>query len=77
MNVAFKSSDDRKLDGEFTRVFCGATGQLTRLVDVVSPRYSTGASISISTDPSSSQGELTAISLREGYPVDETWHLLP
>jgi hypothetical protein len=77
VRIDFRSSDNRKLGGEPIGVLCGAVGQLTRLLDVVSPRDSARASVHFSTDTPNARDESTAISLREGYPVDEAWHFVP
>ena len=77
VNVDFRSGDHRRLGGNVTRLFCGAAGHLTRVLDVVSPQHSSQALLSISSDKSNSRGELAEISFREGYQVDETWHFVP
>jgi len=79
VGVVFWSSDGHMLGNEPIGAFCGTTGQVTRLLDVVSPRDSTRASVHFSTNTPSpnGRGDLAAISFREGYPVDETWHLVP
>ena len=69
--------NDLNLGGKLREVFCGAGGHQTRLLDVVSPRHSARALLSIFADKSHTGAELIAISLREGYPVDDTWHLMP
>ena len=77
VNVDFSSGDHRRLGGNITRLFCGAAGHLTRVLDVVSPQHSSRALLSISRDKPNSRGELAGISFREGYQVDESWHFVP
>ncbi len=74
VSIDFANGGEKKLGGESRQIVCGTAGQTTRVLDVVSPRHSGRARVHFSIDSPGSQGALTAISLREGYPVDDAWH---
>jgi hypothetical protein len=77
VSVDFRTSSNRILSSGSRQIFCGTAGQITRLLDIVSPPRSARAIVHFWTDLPSAKGEVTAISFKQGYPVDEAWHFIP